>query len=131
MRTWGEPRVVRLRRRRRTGTSGPSLGILDFERAAKITGARFAVLLGAGAQLERALINFMLDAAHAEHGYTEVLPPFMVNGATLYGTGQLPKFEQDLFKIAGDWDLLPDPDGRSAGHQPVSRRDPRRPASCR
>ena len=67
---------------------GPELGILDFDRAAKITGARFAVYLGIGAKLERALINFMLDVHTREHGYTEVLPPFMVNSASLYGTGQ-------------------------------------------
>jgi seryl-tRNA synthetase len=84
---------------------GTQLGILDFERATKISGSRFAVLMGAGAQLERALINFMLSLHSNEHGYTEVEPPFMVNSATLYGTGQLPKFEQDLFKIAGEWDL--------------------------
>ena len=87
---------------------GPDLGILDFDRAAKITGARFAVYLGLGARLERALINFMLDTHTREHGYTEVLPPFMINSASLYGTGQLPKFEEDLFKIAGtDYFLAP------------------------
>ena len=84
---------------------GPELGILDFERATKISGARFAVLMGAGAQLERALINFMLHLHTTKHGYTEVQPPFLVSGSTLYGTGQLPKFEADLFKVAGDWDL--------------------------
>ena len=78
---------------------GPELGILDFERAAKITGARFAVYCGIGARLERALINFMLDVHTREHGYTEVLPPFMINSASLYGTGQLPKFAQDSFRI--------------------------------
>ena len=77
---------------------GPELGILDLERAAKVTGARFAVYWDLGAKLERALINFMLDAHTREHGYTEVLPPFMVNSASLYGTGQLPKFAEDLFK---------------------------------
>jgi seryl-tRNA synthetase len=77
---------------------GPELGILDFERAAKITGARFAVYWGLGAKLERALASFMLDVHTREHGYTEVLPPFMVNAASLFGTGQLPKFEEDLFK---------------------------------
>jgi seryl-tRNA synthetase len=78
---------------------GPALGILDFERGAKLTGARFTVYFGAGALLERALINFMLDLHTREHGYTEVLPPFIVNDQTLFGTGQLPKFEQDLFKL--------------------------------
>ena len=77
---------------------GPELGILDLERAAKITGARFALYWGLGAKLERALINFMLDLHTRDHGYTEVLPPFMVNSASLFGTGQLPKFAEDLFK---------------------------------
>src|SRR3954447_26477869 len=87
---------------------GPELGILDFERAAKITGARFALYWDLGAKLERALINFMLDVHTREHGYTEVLPPFMVNSQSLYGTGQLPKFKEDLFKIEGnDFWLIP------------------------
>jgi seryl-tRNA synthetase len=85
---------------------GPALGILDFERAARMSGARFSVLMGAGARLARALINFMLDLHTREHGYTEVEPPFLVNRAALTGTGNLPKFEPDLFKIAGDWDLF-------------------------
>jgi seryl-tRNA synthetase len=80
---------------------GEDLGILDFERAAKITGARFALLKGAGALLERALINFMLDLHTRKHGYTEVLPPFIVNADSLRGTGQLPKFQEDLFKLEG------------------------------
>jgi seryl-tRNA synthetase len=84
---------------------GPALGIIDFERGTKIAGARFTVLIGAGARLARALINFMLDLHTKEHGYTEVEPPFMANTASLTGTGNLPKFEADLFKIAGDWDL--------------------------
>jgi seryl-tRNA synthetase len=84
---------------------GAQLGIIDFERATKISGARFAVLMGAGARLERALINFMLDLHTREHGYIEVEPPFLVNSASLTGTGNLPKFEADLFKIAGEWDL--------------------------
>jgi len=84
---------------------GPALGIIDFERGTKIAGARFTVLVGAGARLARALINFMLDLHTKQHGYTEIEPPFMANTATLTGTGNLPKFEADLFKIAGDWDL--------------------------
>jgi seryl-tRNA synthetase len=84
---------------------GPALGILDFERATRMSGARFSVLLGAGARLARALINFMLDVHTREHGYLEVEPPFLVNADSLRGTGNLPKFEQDLFKIAGDWNL--------------------------
>jgi seryl-tRNA synthetase len=84
---------------------GAALGILDFERAARIAGARFSVLSGAGARLSRALINFMLDLHTRDHGYREIEPPFLANTASLTGTGQLPKFEQDLFKIAGEWDL--------------------------
>jgi seryl-tRNA synthetase len=78
---------------------GTALGILDLERAAKIAAARFAILNGAGARLERALINFMLEVQTREHGYLETLPPFIVNRAALFGTGQLPKFELDLFKL--------------------------------
>jgi seryl-tRNA synthetase len=84
---------------------GPALGIIDFERGTKIAGARFTALVAAGARLARALINFMLDLHTKEHGYTEVEPPFMANSASLTGTGNLPKFEADLFKVAGDWDL--------------------------
>jgi seryl-tRNA synthetase len=83
---------------------GVALGVLDFERAAKLSGARFSLLYGFGARLERALINFMLDIQTEKHGYREVLPPFMVNTPTMTATGQLPKFEEDLFKIK-DWDL--------------------------
>lgn len=87
---------------------GEALGILDFERAAKITGARFCLSKGAGARLERALISFMLDLHTTEHGYTEVLPPFMVNRASMTGTGQLPKFEEDLFRLVDpDFFLIP------------------------
>jgi seryl-tRNA synthetase len=78
---------------------GTALGILDLERAAKIASARFAILNGAGARLERALIDFMIDVQTREHGYLETLPPFIVNRAALFGTGQLPKFEADLFKL--------------------------------
>jgi seryl-tRNA synthetase len=84
---------------------GAALGILDFERAARIAGARFSVLSGPGARLSRALINFMLDLHTREHHYREVEPPFLANTASLTGTGNLPKFEGDLFKIAGEWDL--------------------------
>jgi seryl-tRNA synthetase len=84
---------------------GPALGIIDFERGTKIAGARFTVLSGPGARLSRALINFMLDLHTREHGYREIEPPFMANAATLMSTGHLPKFEADLFKIAGEWDL--------------------------
>jgi seryl-tRNA synthetase len=84
---------------------GQMLGILDFERAAKITGARFPLYFGAGARLERALINFMLDIHTTSHGYTETLPPFIVNRQSMTHTGQLPKFEEDLFKLS-DWDYF-------------------------
>ncbi len=85
---------------------GEELGVLDLARAAKLSGARFAVYWDMGAKLERALMNFMLDLHTREHGYTEVLPPFMVNSESMYGTGQLPKFEADLFKVPhGDKDL--------------------------
>jgi seryl-tRNA synthetase len=86
-------------------TLGENLGILDFERAARITGSRFPLYFGLGARLERALINFMLDIHTTEHGYVEVLPPFMVNRQSMTHTGQLPKFEEDLFKLRG-WDYF-------------------------
>jgi seryl-tRNA synthetase len=87
---------------------GEALGILDFARAAKISGARFAVYWGRGARLERALANFMIDVHTREHGYLEVLPPFLVNSKSLFGTGQLPKFAEDLFKCEGtDLYLIP------------------------
>lgn len=81
---------------------GETLGILDLERAAKLSGSRFAVYVGMGARLERALIQFMLDMHTEKHGYTEVLPPFLVNADSMFGTGQLPKFEEDLFKVPTD-----------------------------
>ena len=87
---------------------GENLGILDFDRAAKIAGARFSVMTGAGARLERALINYMLDLHTTQHGYREVLPPLMVNRASMTGTGQLPKFEDDLFRMKDeDYFLIP------------------------
>ena len=104
VRTCGEPRIFDFEPKAHWDL-GPALGVLDFQRATKISGARFAILMGVGAQLERALINFMLSLHTGNHGYIETEPPFLVSGTTLYGTGQLPKFEQDLFKIAGDWDL--------------------------
>jgi seryl-tRNA synthetase len=107
IRTVGEPRAFDFEPKAHWDI-GPDLGILDFDRAAKITGARFAVYFGLGAKLERALINFMLDTHTREHGYTEVLPPFVVNSASLYGTGQLPKFAEDLFKLENtDYWLIP------------------------
>jgi seryl-tRNA synthetase len=87
---------------------GKNLGLLDFERAAKIAGSRFALYFGLGARLERALINFMLDLHTRENGFQEVLPPFIANAASLTGTGNLPKFAEDLFKLEGyDWYLIP------------------------
>ena len=104
VRRWGTPREFSFTPKPHWDL-GADLGVLDFERATRMAGARFAVLTGAGAQLSRALINFMLELHTTEHGYTEVVPPFLVNSTALTGTGNLPKFEQDLFKIAGDWDL--------------------------
>jgi seryl-tRNA synthetase len=107
VRRWGEPRRFDFEPKAHWDL-GPELGILDFDRAAKITGARFAVYRGVGAKLERALANFMLDLHTREHGYTEVLPPFLVNSASLFGTGNLPKFAADLFKLEGsDYWLIP------------------------
>ena len=103
IRTWGEIREVNFAPRPHWEI-GEELGILDFECAAKLAGSRFAVYRGAGAKLERALISFMLDIHTNEHNYTEILPPFMVNAASMVGTGQLPKFKEDLFKVEG-WDL--------------------------
>jgi seryl-tRNA synthetase len=101
VRRWGQPRQFDFEPQAHWDL-GPALGILDFERATKITGARFAVYVGVGAKLERALANFMLDVHTREHGYTEILPPFIVNTDSMYGTGQLPKFEEDLFRIYTD-----------------------------
>ncbi len=107
VRRWGEPRKFEFEPQAHWDL-GPALGILNFERATKITGARFAVYSGVGARLERALANFMLDVHTRRHGYTEILPPFIVNSASLFGTGNLPKFEGDLFKLKDtDFYLIP------------------------
>jgi seryl-tRNA synthetase len=107
VRRWGEPRQFDFAPKSHWDI-GEELGILDFERASKIAGARFAVYQNAGAKLERALINFMLDLHTREHGYKEILPPALVNRAALVGTGNLPKFEDDLFHLApGDYFLIP------------------------
>jgi seryl-tRNA synthetase len=107
VRRWGTPTAFSFEPKAHWDL-GPELGILDFDRAVKITGARFAVYMGLGAKLERALINFMLDVHTEHHGYTEVLPPFMANSASMYGTGQLPKFADDLFKLENtDYWLIP------------------------
>ena len=99
VKTWGEKRLFDFAPRPHWEL-GEELGILDLERAAKLSGARFAVYMGAGARLERALISFMLDLHTQKHGYTEVLPPFMVNSKSLFGTGSLPKFAEDLFRCS-------------------------------
>lgn len=107
VRKWGEPRVFDFEHKAHWDV-GQDLDILDFERAAKISGTRFTVYKGLGARLERAIINFMLDLHTQEHGYTEILPPFMVNRDAMTGTGQLPKFEEDMFWIpAKDFFLVP------------------------
>jgi seryl-tRNA synthetase len=107
VRRWGEPRQFSFQPKAHWDL-GPALGILDFERAAKIAGARFAVYYGVGAKLERALAQFMLDLHTRRHGYTEVFPPFVVNSDSMFGTGQLPKFAEDSFKLEGtDLWLIP------------------------
>jgi len=100
VRRWGEPRKFDFEPKPHWEI-GTRLGILDFERAAKVAGARFTVYKGAGARLERALINFMLDVHTQEHGYTEIWPPFLANAASMTGTGQLPKFAEDMFRCEG------------------------------
>ena len=106
-RQWGKPQQFSFKPRAHWDI-GEALGILDFDRAAKITGARFAVLTGTGARLERALINYMLDLHTIQHGYREVLPPFLVNRSSMTATGQLPKFEEDLFRLRDeDYFLIP------------------------
>ncbi|HEX8812736.1 MAG TPA: serine--tRNA ligase, partial [Terracidiphilus sp.] len=126
VKTWGEKKTFGFEPKPHWEL-GENLGILDLERAAKISGTRFAVYKGAGARLERALINFMLNTHTEKHGYVEMLPPFMVNAVSLYGTGQLPKFEADLFRCA-DADLeeqseaqaqLEREEGRSGGEGEV------------
>jgi len=107
VKTWGEPTRFDFAPLAHWDL-GPALGILDFERAAKVTGSRFTVLKGGASLLSRALIQFFLDVHTREHGYTEVLPPFIVNSASLFGTGQLPKFAADLFRLEGtDFYLVP------------------------
>ncbi|MCF0144392.1 MAG: serine--tRNA ligase [Firmicutes bacterium] len=107
LRKWGEPRQFDFEEKAHWDI-GEDLGILDFERAAKIAGARFTVYKGLGARLERSVINFMLNLHTEEHGYTEILPPFMVNRMAMTGTGQLPKFEEDMFYIPQkDFFLIP------------------------
>lgn len=107
VRRWGEPRKFEFEPKAHWDI-GVNLGILDFETASKVTGARFTFYKGLGARLERALINFFLDLHTEKHGYTEVFPPFMVNRKSMTGTGQLPKFEEDAFKVSDfDYFLIP------------------------
>lgn len=107
VRTWGEPPVFAFKPRPHWDI-GEKLDILDFNRAAKVAGARFSFAKGWGARLERALINFMLDLHTGRHGYVEVFPPFLVNAGSMVGTGQLPKFAADMFKVEGeDYYLIP------------------------
>ena len=107
IRTWGEPTKFDFEHKAHWDI-GTGLGILDFERAGKITGSRFTLYRGLGARLERSLMNFFLNTHTAKHGYTEVLPPFMANRNSFIGTGQLPKFEEDMFKIEGlEYFLIP------------------------
>ncbi|MDU0333081.1 serine--tRNA ligase [Paenibacillus sp. 3LSP] len=108
VRRWSEPRKFDFTPKAHWDIAA-DLGILDFEAAAKVTGSRFTFYKGLGARLERALINFMMDLHSNEHGYEEMLPPYIVNQDSLYGTGQLPKFEEDLFKLTGsnDYYLIP------------------------
>jgi seryl-tRNA synthetase len=107
VRTWGEPRSFDFEAKPHWEVA-QALGILDFEAAAKVTGSRFVFYKGLGARLERALMNFMLDLHTEQHGYEEILPPYMVNRTSMTGTGQLPKFEEDAFKVEGvDYFLIP------------------------
>ncbi len=119
--TWGQPTTFDFPAKPHWEL-GEALGILDFERAAKISGSRFAVHFGQGAQLERALANFMLDLHTREHGYTEVQPPTMVNSKSLFGTGQLPKFAEDLFHCddRGPYEGVPQPTTTGSSPPPKS-----------
>lgn len=126
VRRWGEPRQFDFTPKAHWEL-GEALDIIDFERGVKVAGARFAFLKGAGARLERAVINFMLDLHTKEHGYVEVFPPFMVNSDSMIGTGQLPKFAEDMFKLEGkDYYLIP------TAEVPVTNlyRDEILPAEC-
>ena len=107
VRTWGEPKSFNFKVKDHSDL-GEALGVLDFERASKVTGARFTFLKGAASRMERALIQFMMDTHVDEHGYEEMIPPFIVNSKSLYGTSQLPKFKEDLFHLEGtDYFLIP------------------------
>jgi len=125
---WGTPREFSFKPKEHWEL-GEALRGLDFDRGAKLAGSRFVVSLGWAARMERALINFFLDIQTKEHGYIEVLPPLMVNRESMTGTGQLPKFEEDLFKMArgrslqdGELGLLSHPHSRGSAHKPACRR---------
>ena len=120
LRKWGEPAEVRILKKKAHWDIGTDLDILDFERAAKIAGTRFTVYKGLGARLERSVINFMLNLHTEEHGFTEILPPFMVNRDAMTGTGQLPKFEDDMFHVPCKG-FLPDPYSRSSCNESERR----------
>ena len=130
VRRWGEPRRFAFKPRDHVAL-GERLGGLDFEAAGRISGARFVVMRGALARLHRALAQFMLDLHTREHGYPEAYVPYLVHAAALVGTGQLPKFEQDLFAVRGEPRLLPDSHRGGAADQSGARADPRRRARCR
>ena len=124
VRTWGEKPNLPFAPKQHFEL-GEKLGMLDFERAAKVSGSRFVFEKGALAKLERALVSFMIDLHNAK-GYIEILPPYLVNRQAMTGTGQLPKFEDDAFKTAGEHELLPDSDRRGPGDELPPGRDPRR-----
>ena len=130
VRRWGEPRKLRLQAARSRGARREARR-LDFEAAGRISGARFVVMRGQLARLHRALAQFMLDLHTREHGYTEVYVPYLVQRDALVGTGQLPKFEQDLFSERRRARALPDSHRRSAGDEPGARPDRRAQRSCR
>ena len=128
-RRWGEPPRFAFEPKDHVDL-GAQRGWMDFDVAAKVTGSRFVVLSGRMARLHRALIQFMLDLHTGEHGYTETYVPYLVNADSLRGTGQLPKFEADLFQVPGERDYLPDPHGGGAGDQPGARPDRRGRPTC-
>ena len=129
VRRWGEARRFDFEPKDHVAL-GEKMG-MDFEAAGRISGARFVVMSGNLARLHRALIQFMLDLHTSAHGYREAYVPYLVHAAALEGTGQLPKFEQDLFAVRGRSGIFPDPDRRGPGHQPGAGPDPRARSCCR
>ena len=120
IRTWGTPRDFDFRPKPHWEL-GEDLNIIDFERGSKVTGARFSFYKGLGARLERAVFSFMLDLHTTEHQYVEVFPPFIVNRDSMVGTGQLPKFAEDMFKLEGP--IITSSPLRRCGYQPLPQRD--------